>query len=270
MKKKVLAIILAFGMLTSSCWQTGVAKAEGTEQPGVGETEQPGVGETEQPEQTEGPTAEPTEGPTEEPTAEPTAPAEKTITKIEVVDTESKITYKSIFTKENIWVKITYSDGTTENVHPDKDIELDTSMVGQQTLIVEYQEHQIEYTIEIVPRQVQGLNVKSTDKTSATIQWEPLEEAKAYEIYTSSKEDGTYTLLKSVTDTSYELTNLTRGKIIYVKIRATAEDTAGEYSDAIMVAPKPDAVLGIIATKNVKTKITLTWEKAEGATGYLI
>lgn len=262
MKKKVLAIILAFGMLTSSCWQTGVAKAEGTEQPGVGETEQPGAGEAEQPEQTE--------GPTEEPTEEPTAPAEKTITEIEVVDTESRITYKSIFTKENIWVQITYSDGTTEKVHPDKDIELDTSMVGRQTIIVEYQEHQIEYTIEIVPRQVQGLNVKSTDKTSATIQWESLEEAKAYEIYTSAKEDGTYTLLKSVTDTSYELTNLTRGKIIYVKIRATAEDTAGEYSDAIMVAPKPDAVLGIIATKNVKTKITLTWEKAEGATGYLI
>lgn len=231
MKKKIIAFILVFSMLTGTFWQTGVAKAEETEME---------------------------------------MPEEKTIVKMEVIDTESKIPYKSIFTKENIVLQITYSDESVEVVHPDKDIVLDTSILGEQTFEVEYQENKIEYTVEIVPRQVQELKVKSADKTSVTIQWEELEEAKAYEIYTSTKENGTYTLLKSVTDTSYEFTNLTRGKITYVKIRATAEDVAGEYSDVIVVAPKPDEVTGLTATKNVKTKITLAWEKAEGATGYLI
>lgn len=198
------------------------------------------------------------------------ATGEKTIVKMEVVDTASKIPYKSAFTKDNIALQITYSDQSVTAVHPDKEISLNTSKLGEQTFDVEYQGEKISYTVEVVPRQVQNLKIESTDKTSATITWGALTEATAYEIYTSSKETGTYTLLKSVTKTTYEFSGLARGKVTYVKIRATAGEFAGDYSTVIVVAPKPDAVTKIRSTQNVKTKITLAWDKAEGATGYRI
>lgn len=230
MKKKILAMALALALLAGACYQTEVARA----------TE---VTET---------------------------PEEKTIVKMEVVDTESKIPYKSLFTKENIVLQITYSDQTTALVHPDKEITLDTLKLGEQTLQVEYQGEKIDYTVKVVPRQVQGLKVKSADKKSATISWESLTEAKSYEIYTATKENGTYTLLKSVTQTNYQFTNLARGKITYVKICAVAGEMAGEYSSILSVALKPDAVGKITSIQNEKTKIALAWEKAEGANGYLV
>ena len=118
--------------------------------------------------------------------------------------------------------------------------------------------------------QVQGLVVKDSDSSSVTISWTAVSAAKSYEIYTSAKENGTYTLLKSVTATKYKFENLVRGKITYVKLRATDGENVGEYSSVIRVAPKPDTVKKISSIQNVKTKITLSWEAAEGATGYLI
>lgn len=76
--------------------------------------------------------------------AEITETPEKTIEKMEVVDTESKIPYKSQFTKENIVLQITYSDATTAIVRPDKEIELDTGKLGKQTFPVEYQGKKID------------------------------------------------------------------------------------------------------------------------------
>lgn len=194
----------------------------------------------------------------------------KTIVKMEVVDTASQISYKSVFTKENIVLQITYSDNSVELVHPDEEISVNTSCLGKQTLEIFYQKQSIHYTIEVVPRQVTGLGVKNIEKTSAVITWGEISEATGYEIYTSSKEKGTYTLIKSVTKTTHEFLNLTRGKILYVKIRATSGEMAGAYSSVIAVAPKPDAVSNIRSVQNTKTKITLEWDKAEGATGYVI
>lgn len=195
---------------------------------------------------------------------------EKTITKIEVVDTEIEVPYKSLFTKDNIAIQVTYSDNTVVTTHPDKDIALDTSKLGEQTFEVSYQDVTTEYTITVVPRQVTGLKIKEVTKTKVTITWTALTEAKEYEIYISNKEDGSFTLLKSITDTSYDFTNLTKGKIQYVKVRAVSGEYAGKESEEIVVALQPDQVVGIQATKNVKTKIALTWNPAEGATGYQV
>lgn len=193
-----------------------------------------------------------------------------TIVKMEVVDTESRIPYKSEFTKDNIVLQVTYSDDSVVLVHPENTIALDTKQLGEQTFDLEYQGEVISYTVEVIPRKVTNLKVKKAGETSATIEWDELSEATAYEIYTSSKENGTYTLLKSVTETTYEFSNLTRGKVMYVKIRTVADEISGDDSDVLIVAPKPDAVAKISATKNVKTKITLAWDKAEGATGYRV
>lgn len=195
---------------------------------------------------------------------------EKTITSIEVVDTEVEIPYISVFTRENIAIKVTYSDKSEVITHPDQAIDLDTSKLGEQTFEVSYQGVKTEYTIRVVPRQVTGLKPKEATKKKATIEWTSLTEAREYEIYTSSRETGSFTLLKSTTDTVCEFTDLGMGEVKYVKVRAVAEEYAGVDSATIKVALQPDPVTGVKAVKNVKTKITLTWDKAAGATGYQV
>lgn len=195
---------------------------------------------------------------------------EKTITTMEVVDTEIEIPYKSVFTKDNVVIRVSYSDNTVVTTHPDREIAVDTQKLGEQKIDVWYQGQKTEYTLRIVPRQVTGLKIKKATKKTTTITWSSLPEAKEYEIYTSSVPTGSFNLLKSVTKTSYEFTDLDRGVIRYVKIRAVSSEYAGEESETILVALLSDGVTGITATKNAKTKITLTWKPAVGATGYHI
>ena len=131
----------------------------------------------------------------------------KEIAKIEVVDTEIELPYKSTFTKENVVIKVTYEDATEQLVHPEKMTAVDTTKIGEQQLELSYQDKTINYTVRIVPRQVTGLRRKETTKKKAVIEWNALAESKEYEIFTSSKETSGFSLLKSTTKTSYEFTN---------------------------------------------------------------
>ena len=194
----------------------------------------------------------------------------KEIAKIEVVDTEIELPYKSTFTKENVVIKVTYEDATEQLVHPEKMTAVDTTKIGEQQLELSYQDKTINYTVRIVPRQVTGLRRKETTKKKAVIEWNALAESKEYEIFTSSKETSGFSLLKSTTKTSYEFTNLKEGQILYVKIRAGVSGYYGKESEVMLVALQPGEVTKITATKNVKTKITLAWEPVSGATGYQI
>ncbi|MCH5252038.1 MAG: bacterial Ig-like domain-containing protein [Lachnospiraceae bacterium] len=198
------------------------------------------------------------------------APEEKTITEIEVTDTALEIPYGSKFSGSDITLLVHYSDGTTEIVHPDTPITVDTSVLGKQTISVQYKGEETSYTITVVPRQVTGVRMQGGTSDSMKVGWNALEEAKEYEIYVSTKKDGEFTLLTSTEKTEYAFEDLEIGEIIYVKVRAVSEDVAGEYSDITPVAPKPSRVTKVWATAAVKTKITLAWDEVEGATGYAI
>ena len=173
----------------------------------------------------------------------------KEIAKIEVVDTEIELPYKSTFTKENVVIKVTYEDATEQLVHPEKMTAVDTTKIGEQQLELSYQDKTINYTVRIVPRQVTGLRRKETTKKKAVIEWNALAESKEYEIFTSSKETSGFSLLKSTTKTSYEFTNLKEGQILYVKIRAGVSGYYGKESEVLLVALQPGEVTKITATK---------------------
>lgn len=233
------------------------------------------------PEETAGPTASPGEPttepsnsptPSEEPTTEPTPTAqpEKTITEIEVIDTETSLPYGSSFDKSKITLLIHYSDNTTLTAKPDSISVVDTSKLGGQDITIYYGTETVTYTITVVPRQVTGVVMKNGTKTSMTVGWNALPEAEKYAVYTSASQNGTYTL-ETVTDkTEYTFEDMVPGRIIYVRVRAIGKDTEGADSDAKGIAPKPDKVTGVKATACVKTKVTLSWNAAAGATGYAV
>ena len=195
---------------------------------------------------------------------------EKTIEKLEVTDTALEVPYGSQFNAANVNLLVHYSDGTVAGAKPDSISLVDTSQIGEQEIEVQYQGMTVKYTIFIVPRQVTGVRISEGTRKDVTVTWDALEEAANYEIYTSSRQDGSYTLKKSVEKNEYTFEDMEQGKIIYVKIRAVADKMSGEDSEVIPIAPKPGKVSGIQITKAVKTKITLTWEAAEGATGYAV
>ena len=67
----------------------------------------------------------------------------KEIAKIEVVDTEIELPYKSTFTKENVVIKVTYEDATEQLVHPEKMTAVDTTKIGEQQLELSYQDDKL-------------------------------------------------------------------------------------------------------------------------------
>ena len=202
--------------------------------------------------------------------AEITEPAEKTITRIEVTDTALEIPFGSKFDQSDIHLLVYYSDGTTATAQPDAAEAADTTKLGSQTLSVRYQGMSVIYTVSVVPRQVTGVRMKKGTKTSMTIGWNKLEEAEEYEVYTSTKKDGTPVLETSTEKNEYTFQDMEPGQILYVWVKAVSKDISGEMSEVIAVAPKPGKVTGVKATAAVKTKVTLSWKKTEGATGYAV
>ncbi len=106
--------------------------------------------------------------------------------------------------------------------------------------------------------------------SSMEVLWDAVPEAEYYEVYVSETFDGAYTLLVETDKTTYTVKDMKRGRLLYVKVRAMSEDQMGTDSELLAIAPVPDKVTGIRSIKNVKTKITLQWNEAAGATGYIV
>lgn len=118
---------------------------------------------------------------------------------------------------------------------------------------------------------VTGLHMEGGTATSMRIQWDAVLEAAYYEIYVSDAVDGEYVLEKETDLTEYTFEDMERGKVLYVKVRAMSEEMTGTDSDVIPVAPVPDKVTGVRSVKNnLRVKLNLQWDAAEGATGYAV
>lgn len=221
--------------------------------------EMSGATETPIPSQSPAPSATPS------PTAEPV-----TIESIEVVDSLVNIPYLYVLKKEDIKLLVVYSDNTSDLVHPDSISDLNSSIIGETSITVTFGDKTITYNVTVVPRQVTKVAMKEGTKTTMTIGWNKQEEAELYEIYTSTVQEGNYKLKTTTTNSTFTFENMTPGTIIYVKIRAVAGNFAGDESVAIAIAPRPEKVTYLSATKANKTSVELEWSRAVGATSYAI
>lgn len=117
---------------------------------------------------------------------------------------------------------------------------------------------------------VTGLRRGKGSASSMAFSWNAVQKAEYYEVYMSETFDGVFTLVGETEKMTYTLNDMVRGKVVYVKVRAMTKELTGEDSDLLAIAPVPDKVTGIQSVQNVKTKIKLQWNAAEGATGYSI
>ena len=118
------------------------------------------------------------------------------------------------------------------------------------------------YTILDVPTVTAKLS-----GTSAVLSWTNVAGAEKYKIYRST--DGkSFSLLKTVTGTSYTDKSLTKGSTYYYKVRAATSSNSGGYSEVVSlkIMKAPSVTLNTWKTGEVG----ITWKAISGAVKYQV
>ena len=116
---------------------------------------------------------------------------------------------------------------------------------------------------------VTATNTESTGYPRLT--WKAVDGAVSYKVYRSTSQDGTYTLAKTTTGTSYTNSVAKPGNTYYYKVMAVAEKSAANsaYSEILsrtcnLAQPKASVAL------DASGYPVLTWNAVDGATKYAV
>ena len=117
-------------------------------------------------------------------------------------------------------------------------------------------------------------SVSQSAVKTALVNWTSISAADGYELWRSRTEDGTYSLMKSVTGTATSNYNLTVGGTYYYKVRAYVVSESGEYEYSSYSNAVPITILSVAKTrlKSVvqadATSAKVTWAYMSGAKSY--
>ena len=105
--------------------------------------------------------------------------------------------------------------------------------------------------------------------------WNAVSGATSYKVYRATSQNGTYSLLGSVTVTSYTNTGAKDGVTYYYKVTAVNDSGESAYSNIVSgqnkaVTPKPAAPVVKIGHSATSGKPMLTWNAVSGATSYKV
>ena len=105
--------------------------------------------------------------------------------------------------------------------------------------------------------------------------WNTVSGATSYKVYRATSQNGTYSLLGSVTTTTYVNTGAKDGVTYYYKVTAVNDSGESAYSNIVSgqnkaVTPKPSAPVVKIGHSATSGKPMLTWNAVSGATSYKV
>ena len=215
------------------------------------------------------PTASPTASPTPTPTIVPEAIS------ITILQYPSKITYEKgeSLDLSDLVVQGYFIDGTSAVISDYTVLGYDSNQVGNQTVVIYYQNKIASIGITVIPEKVTNVIVASHDTSSYTLTWDANSSAIRYEIYLIDESTGAASLLTSTSANSF-FVNDKPGTIHSYQICAVENvlgiEYKGGFSEVCYAATNPEAVVSL-AVSGVTTKsIDLTWSEVAGSTGYLI
>lgn len=108
-------------------------------------------------------------------------------------------------------------------------------------------------------------------KNKAAITWSKSNSKDKYEIWTSTKKNGSYKKVATTSGRNFMLKKLASGKLFYVKVRAYREVNRKIYKSSFSNISK---VLTTVKLKKPKSEfagtVTLNWEKGTNINGYCI
>ena len=105
--------------------------------------------------------------------------------------------------------------------------------------------------------------------------WNAVSGATSYKVYRATSQKGTYSLLGTVTATSYTNTGAKAGVTYYYKVKAVNSAGESAYSNIVSgqskaVTPKPAAPVVKIGHSASSGKPMLTWNAVDGAASYKV
>ena len=105
--------------------------------------------------------------------------------------------------------------------------------------------------------------------------WDAVDGATSYKVYRATSQNGTYSLLGTVTATSYINTGAKDGVTYYYKVKAVNSAGESPYSNIVSgqskaVTPKPAAPVVKIGHSASSGKPMLTWNAVDGAASYKV
>jgi len=110
-------------------------------------------------------------------------------------------------------------------------------------------------------------NIASSGKIA--LDWDSVDDAVSYKVYYSTSQNGTYSLLKTVTGSKLNHTSAKAGQIYYYYVVAVASDgTESVPSNTVKRTcdlPRPTLTLGNNTTTG---KVTISWTEVPGAVKY--
>jgi len=117
------------------------------------------------------------------------------------------------------------------------------------------------------PTNVKATNVASSGKIKLT--WNAVAGAKSYKVYRATSQAGKYTLMKTVTGTTYTNANAKAGTRYYYKVMAVHENTNANSAYSAIVSRVADLARPTITVKrNSSGTPRISWEKVDGAVKY--
>lgn len=126
-------------------------------------------------------------------------------------------------------------------------------------------------TVFAAPGKVTGLKQIGGETYRVDVEWdESFNTDISYEVSMSTDQKIWEVVEESINRSYYSNWDLRAGKNYYIRVRSIQSGIYGEYSDVLTVVTAPDRVENIRQTSATASSITLSWDKAEGATAYQV
>ena len=124
-------------------------------------------------------------------------------------------------------------------------------------------------TCDLPRPEVTAANVASSGYPQLT--WKAVDGAVSYKIYRATSKNGTYSLAKTTTSTTYTNTTAKAGQTYYYKVVAVASKTAANSAYSAVVSRTCDlAQPKVTIDLNAKGKPTLSWDAVKDAVQYKV
>ena len=102
---------------------------------------------------------------------------------------------------------------------------------------------------------VSGLKTTSRTSSSVSISWNGVAGATKYEVYRAYAFNGTYSLIATMSGTSYNPSGLSSGREYYYKVRAVSGSTKGKFSGRLSSYTKGGSKKGRIQSSGSKVNV---------------
>ena len=179
--------------------------------------------------------------------------------------------------KKDTWLAETY---TTETTFTDKGLSAGTKYTYKVAAFVKngtsrtFGKDSAKVTAITKPARVQKLTAKISKSVKVKLTWDAAAGATGYVIYARFG-DGKYKKVASTKNRTYTVTYPGAPGVVYYKVRAFAKSGkttqyAAKFSPVAKVSAKPAKVESVTATNIGGASATLKWDKAAGASEYVI